>query len=96
MTNQPTLLVGPYLLVRLHRSAFLRIYDIHSAETNNRLATMHRTNAPDLGIKDHTVIQCRGTNCSARKEYPTRDAALRWLGYHRVTKHPYEVKLEAA
>lgn len=94
--TQPELLLGPYRLVRLHRSTYLRIYDIRSASTANVLASLSRTYAPDLGISERWDIGCRGTNCTTTRTYPTREEALRWLGRHRLTKHPYEMRLEAA
>lgn len=86
--------VGPYRLVRPHRSTHLRIYHIRSAATDELLATLWRVAAADLGIPEEWNVRC--SLCPARKTYPSRDRALTWLGYHRLTKHPHSVEKESA
>lgn len=80
--------VGPYLLVRPHRSTLVRIYTIHySNKPDGRLATMVKVTAPDVGLPDEYGINC--ATCQAKKFYKERDRCLSWLGYHLVTKHPH-------
>lgn len=86
--------VGPYLLVRLHRATYLRIYRVDSAETSETLGTTYQVAAPNLGIPEVWHMDC--ALCDATKPYPTRDRALSWLGYHRITKHPQSVEKESA
>lgn len=86
--------VGPYTIVRLHRAAYLRIYQVLATSTKAHLATTYQVAAPKFGIPEVWHIDC--TLCTATKPYPTRDRCLTWLGYHRVSKHPQSVEKEGA
>lgn len=86
--------MGPYTIVRSHRSVYLRIYQVTSTATRTPLATAYRVAAPDLGIPEVWTVRC--SLCPANKQYPSRDRALTWLGYHRITKHPTEAVKESA
>jgi len=77
--------VGPYVLVRPHRSKHLRIYTIKYRATTDMLAALFCIEASEHGIEEEWYIRC--SDCLALKTYPTRDQALRWLGTHRIMKH---------
>lgn len=96
MTRKPEIALGPYRLVRSHRSSYLRIYSIQSATTDTRLALLLRIEAPGLDIPEEWQARCSHPGCSASRTYPTRDQALRWVGYHRITKHSQSVMEEVA
>ncbi len=99
MPTQPTLMVGPYLMVRLYRSTYLRIYRVHAPEHTKiaeGLAILWMVSAEDFGIPNEWRIRC--VDCSEppspsraesiSKAFYDRDKALRWLRQHRAVKHP--------
>lgn len=97
MPTPRMLMVGPYLLVRPHRSPHLRIYQVH-APTGRApaLATLWAVDAPEFGIPEEWRVRCN--DCpeppspsraeSISKAFYDRDRALRWLRQHRMAKHP--------
>jgi hypothetical protein len=90
VTKLATATVGPYVLVRPHRSKLIRIYTVFYRTEDlllphNRIATMVFVTAPDAGLPEEWLIRC--AECDARKFYPERDRALGWLSTHRITKH---------
>lgn len=99
MPTPQTLMVGPYLLVRLSRQPHLRIYSVQDPEQirlPDRLATLWMVEAADYGIPKEWRIRC--ADCteppspsraeSVSKAFYDRDKALRWLRLHRMAKHP--------
>lgn len=99
MTNPPTMLVGPYLLVRPLRTKHLRVYEVYNPEPNDaepKLATLWVVEAEDYGIPPEWRIRC--ADCpeapspsraeSVSKAFYDRDKALRWLRMHRAARHP--------
>jgi hypothetical protein len=80
--------VGPYLLVRPHRTKLVTLYTVHwRNEPDTPLAVIVKITAPDVGLPEEYGIRCSDPKCGMRKFYPDRDRCLAWLTTHQVTKH---------